>query len=208
MQTKAHKCVVSVANFRPPFKISHREVEIEAKPEVDIKSAQLDEIAPVHPDAWLVAAAKLMPETKRDLAAFKEFIGRASCTQIDRWWAAIEAGKASTDLPNLRVPSDSVPPPRVWADKNPEADRRLKAARAAITELSEAMAIPIENLLTPDSLRRVAWRPPAEVTLESIRAALAETGARTWQLDATAQLIHSAFVEALQSPEEADDTES
>jgi ribonuclease D len=154
------------------------------------------------PDASLVAAAKLMPETKRDLASFKEFTGRASRTQIDRWWAAIEAGKASTNIPNLRVPSDSVPPPRVWADKNPEADRRLKGARAAITELSESMAIPIENILTPESLRRVAWRPPAEVTLDSVRGALAETGAREWQLDATAQLIHSAFVEALQTPEE------
>ena len=160
------------------------------------------------PDASLVAAAKLMPETKRDLAAFKEFTGRASRTQIDRWWAAIEAGKASTDLPSLRVPSDSVPPPRVWADKNPEADRRLKGARAAITELSESMAIPIENILTPESLRRVAWRPPAEVTLESVREALAETGAREWQLDATAQLIHSAFVEALQTPEEPSEPSS
>ena len=160
------------------------------------------------PDASLVAAAKLMPETKRDLASFKEFTGRASRTQIDRWWAAIEAGKASTDIPNLRVPSDSVPPPRVWADKNPEADRRLKGARAAITELSESMAIPIENILTPESLRRVAWRPPAEISIDSVRSALADTGARDWQLDATAQLIHSAFVEALQTPEEASESGS
>ena len=160
------------------------------------------------PDAALTAAAKAMPETKRDLAGLKEFTGRASRTQIDRWWAAIEAGKASTDLPNLRVPSDTLPPPRVWSDKNPEADKRLKAARAAITELSDELAIPVENILTPESLRRVAWKPPVELTVETIAAALVEVGARPWQVDATAQLIHSAFVEALQSPEQADDTES
>ena len=160
------------------------------------------------PDAALTAAAKAMPETKRDLAGLKEFTGRASRTQIDRWWAAIEAGKASTDLPNLRVPSDTLPPPRVWSDKNPEADKRLKAARAAITELSDELAIPVENILTPESLRRVAWKPPVKLTVETIAAALVEVGARPWQVDATAQLIHSAFVEALQSPEQADDAES
>jgi len=160
------------------------------------------------PDAALTAAARAMPETKRDLAALKEFTGRASRTQIDRWWAAIEAGAASTDLPSLRVPSDTLPPPRVWSDKNPEADKRLKAARAAITALSDEMAIPVENLLTPESLRRVAWKPPVELSVAAIEEALTEVGARPWQIDATAQVIHSAFVEALQSPEQADDSTS
>ena len=160
------------------------------------------------PDAALTAAAKAMPETKRDLASLKEFTGRASRTQIDRWWAAIEAGKASTDLPSLRVPTDTVPPARVWSDKNPEADRRLKAARTAITALSEQMAIPVENLLTPESLRRVAWKPPVDLSVESVAAALAEVGARAWQIDATAHIIYSAFVDALQIPEQADDPES
>ena len=160
------------------------------------------------PDAALTAAAKAMPETKRDLAGLKEFTGRASRTQIDRWWAAIEAGRASEDLPSLRVQSDTVPPARVWSDKNPEADRRLKAARAAITSLSEELSIPVENLLTPESLRRVAWKPPVDSSVEAIAAALEEVGARPWQIDATAQVIHSAFVEALQSPEQADEPAS
>lgn len=152
------------------------------------------------PDASLTAAAKAMPESKRDLAALKEFTGRASRTQLDRWWAAIEAGKASDDLPTLRGTGESIPPPRVWADKNPEADRRLKAARAALTVVSEEINIPLENILTPDSLRRIAWKPPADLTLESIAHELLETGARPWQIDATAQVIAQAFVEALQEP--------
>jgi ribonuclease D len=160
------------------------------------------------PDSALTAVAKAMPESKRALAGLKEFTGRASRTQIDRWWAAIEEGKASTDLPAARVPSDSVPPPRVWADKNPEADRRLKLARAAVTEVAEQRSIPLENLLTPDTLRRVAWNPPAELSVESISAALEVLGARPWQIDATAQLIHSAFVEALQVPDQAAEGDS
>jgi ribonuclease D len=148
------------------------------------------------PDAALVAAARVLPATKRDLVALKEFTGRASRSQIDRWWDAIQAGLASTDMPVLRPTGESIPPPRAWPDKNPAADRRLKAARAAVIARGEEISIPVENLLTPDLLRRLAWSPPADLSLEAIRGALEEMGARTWQLDETAQPILDSFVEA------------
>jgi len=160
------------------------------------------------PDTALTAAARILPASKRDLASIKEFTGRASRSQIDRWWAAIEAGQASTDLPVLRVGGETVPPPRVWSDKNPDADKRLKAARAAITATSEELSIPVENLLTPDTLRRVAWTVPEPLTVESVSAALESLGARAWQIDATAQLIHDAFVDALQTPPEPEEPAS
>jgi ribonuclease D len=99
-----------------------------------------------------------------------------------------------------------VPASRVWADKNPEADKRLKAARAALTEVSTTMSIPMENLLTPELLRRVAWAPPEPVTGEAIAAALEAAGARAWQVDATAQVIAKGFVESLQAPDEASES--
>ena len=160
------------------------------------------------PDAALTAAAKALPATKRDLSAIKEFTGRASRSQLDRWWAAIERGMASTDLPATRAPGESIPAPRIWSDRNPEADKRLKAARASLTELSEFFHIPLENLLTPDTLRRVAWAPPAEITVETVGAALVELGARPWQVDATAQKIVDAFVEASQTTEQTDESAS
>jgi ribonuclease D len=150
----------------------------------------------------------VLPETKRDLAGLKEFTGRASRTQLDRWWSAIEVGLASTDLPNLRGTGESMPPPRVWADKNPEADRRLKLARAGVTAVAEGLNIPLENVLTPETLRRVAWKQPVDLTLENIEAELETWGARPWQIDATAQVIFDAFVEALQSPEQPDEAVS
>lgn len=153
------------------------------------------------PDSALVAAARVLPETKRDLAALKEFTGRASRSQIDRWWNAIQAGMASTDLPVLRSTGEVVPPPRIWAEKNPEADRRLKIARAAVGDVATAMSIPVENLLTPELLRRVAWAPPEPADGRDIAAALTAFGARAWQIDATAQLIADAFVEANQTPQ-------
>lgn len=160
------------------------------------------------PDGSLVLAARTLPSSKRDLAAMKEFTGRASRSQLDRWYAAIEAGLAETELPQVRPPSDALPPPRVWADKNPEADGRLKRARAALTALSESREIPMENLLTPELLRRVAWHPVEPITAAGVAAALAALGARPWQLDATSQVIADAFVAPPQSTEEAPELES
>ncbi len=160
------------------------------------------------PDSSLVAAARVMPESKRDLAALREFNGRASRSELARWWAAIEAGKASTDLPALRAPSEALPPPRVWSDRNPPADKRLKAARAALAEVSTLLDIPAENLLTPEALRRLAWKAPEILDLASVRGALAEVGAREWQIDATSQVILNAFVEAGQTGEPAVNADS
>ncbi|MET3567739.1 ribonuclease D [Leifsonia sp. 563] len=160
------------------------------------------------PDASLTAAAKAMPESKRALAAMREFTGRASRTEIDRWWAAIEAGRTTDDLPVLRGNGDTLPPPRAWSDRNPDADARLKAARAALTAVSEERSIPLENLLTPDTLRRVAWAPPAEITPESVGEALTAHGARPWQVAATSQVIARAFVESSQSADEGSEPAS
>lgn len=175
----------------------------------DALAQQLD-VAPgrLVPDASLTAAAKAMPDSKRALAAMREFTGRASRTELDRWWNAIEAGRTTDDLPVLRGTGDSLPPPRAWADRNPEADARLKAARAALTTLAEELSLPLENLLTPDTLRRVAWAPPADVTPSAVADALAQHGARRWQIEATSQAIAQAFVESSQTPGDASEAAS
>lgn len=160
------------------------------------------------PDLALTAAARELPASKRELAAMKDFTGRASRTQIDRWFAAIEAGRASTDLPQVRPPSDSLPPPRVWGEKNPDADARFRAARPVVAAIAQSMSLPVENLLTPDYLRRVAWTPPAVIDAASVGAALAALGARPWQVAATAQAIADAFVAPPQPPEEPPTTAS
>ncbi|MFB2581963.1 ribonuclease D [Herbiconiux sp. P15] len=153
------------------------------------------------PDASLMVAARALPSSRRELAALKQFSGRASRSEIDRWWAAIERALTTTEIPVHRRATDTLPPPRSWADRNPEADVRLKNARAALTAVSEERSIPLENLLTPDFLRRLAWRELDPLTLEAVSAELAELGARPWQIDLTAQPILQAFVEAHQSGE-------
>ncbi|MFH8249884.1 ribonuclease D [Microbacterium sp. B2969] len=161
------------------------------------------------PDRSLVAAVLADPKTKQDLARVKDFTGRASRTQLDRWWAAIEAGRATPDLPNDRATGgDSLPPPRAWADRNPAADARLKTARPLVEAVATTLDMPVENLLTPELLRRVAWAPPEPPTAAGIEEALAELGARPWQIEQTAQVIADAFVVSVQGPSEASETAS
>lgn len=167
--------------------------------------AREQDVAPgrLVPDRALVAAVLADPQSKQALAGIKEFNGRASRTQLDRWWNAIVAGRESTELPPDRVPSDTLPPPRAWGDRNPDADRRLKAARPAVEARAEDLGMPTENLLTPETLRRVAWTPPTEITAASVSTVLAELGARPWQIDQTAQVIADSFVASLNEDPEA-----
>ncbi|GGK90565.1 ribonuclease D [Curtobacterium luteum] len=161
------------------------------------------------PDAAIVAAAAANPASKGELAGLKAFTGRASRSEIDRWWAAVEAGRTTEDLPKLRAAGDpSLPPPRAWADRNPDADRRYKAARAAVLARAEALDLPVENLLTPDTLRSVSWEPPTPIATETVGAALAAHDARPWQVEETASIIAHAFVEAAQQPAAESNTDS
>ena len=161
------------------------------------------------PDRALVAALLADPTSKQDLAAVKDFTGRASRSQLDRWWAAFEEGRAATDLPLERATGgDSLPPPRAWSDRNPDADARLKAARPMVEHRAEELHMPTENLLTPDLLRRVAWLPPQPLTATSVGESLFSLGARRWQIAQTAQLITDAFVDSVQEPTTAPETGS
>jgi len=150
------------------------------------------------PDRSLMAAAKAMPRSKGELAALREFHGRESRSQLDRWWAALELGRSTDELP-ARAPADPdrVPPPKAWANRRPEADARLKAARPAVAERADELRMPTENLLTPALLRRVAWEPEGE-DRESIERQLRSLGAREWQVTITAPVIAAAFVAARQ----------
>lgn len=156
------------------------------------------------PDASITAAAKANPATKRDLASMSDFRGRASRTELDTWWNAIQIGQTTDELPGARPSSDTLPPPRSWVDKNPDAHARYTAARSRILATAEFLTMPVENLLTPETLRRIAWNPPAQLTVEAVSEVLAQHEARPWQIDATARAIVDAFVESAQTTEETE----
>jgi len=83
----------------------------------------------------------------------------------------------------------------VWKDKDPIAAERLARARAALTTIAEDRDIPLENLLSPDAVRRCAWAPPQPLTEASVAHALAEFGVRPWQIGLTVQSLTAALAE-------------
>ena len=160
--------------------------------------AQRRDVSPgrLIPDSAIVAASRTTLANKAELIQLKEFNGRASKSLLDTWWTAVVTGLQDEQLPAMRVPSDTLPPPRAWADRKPEALERLQTAREALTAKANELSMPVENLLTPSILRELAWAPPNPITVVSITAALKKQGARVWQIAETCALISNAFVEA------------
>lgn len=158
--------------------------------------AQKRDVAPgrLIPDSALVAAAKAMPSTVPQLLGTKGFHGRAAQREAPRWLRCIAAARDLTELPPLHLPTNAPPPPRVWADRDPQAAARLSTARPLLQEKAEELNLPVENLLTPDYLRRIAWRPPAEVSEETVAAELRTLGAREWQVGLVTPLLLEAFL--------------
>jgi ribonuclease D len=59
--------------------------------------------------------------------------------------------------------------------------------------VAETHGLPVENLLTPETLRRAAWSPPDPPTPDALAAAFRERGARDWQVRLTAAPVSEAF---------------
>ncbi|HVK29880.1 MAG TPA: HRDC domain-containing protein [Nocardioides sp.] len=154
------------------------------------------------PDAALVAAATAMPANRGALMSTPGFHGRGASRYANEWLAAVrEAAELPEDeLPTRVSHGDGPPAPRAWADKDPVAARRLELARAAVTKIAEEHQVPLENLLTPDTLRRTMWTPPKTrepvELLEAVIDQLRGLGARSWQVGLTAPALSRAILDA------------
>lgn len=143
------------------------------------------------PDSAIVEIAMTMPRRTEDLPD-----GHPAVRRYQRQWlAAVRRAldMAEDDLPPLTLRADGPPPPRAWADKDPIAAERLATTRAELTAFAEERVIPVENVCSPDPLRRVIWTPPREYTVAAFAAALTEQGCRAWQTEVVAPMLAAAF---------------
>jgi ribonuclease D len=158
------------------------------------------------PDAAIVEAANALPRDKASLLGLKGFRGRGAERYVNQWVQALRRARELPDaeLPPVSARYDGPPPPRAWADRDPVAAARLTHARAALKERAESLNLPVENLLTPDYVRRLLWEPPAEreraALLTEVDARLADLGARPWQRELTGDLLVDAILEADAAP--------
>jgi ribonuclease D len=64
--------------------------------------------------------------------------------------------------------------------------------RPVVTALAESLQLPVENLMPPDTLRRLLWTPTG-LDEPSVRTQLSDMGVREWQLDIVAPAIATAL---------------
>jgi len=149
------------------------------------------------PDSAIIVAATSLPASRHELLETKGFHGRGAKRFVRLWAEALDRAR---ELPESELPSparrnDAPPQMRTWIDRDPESAAQVLTAKSRLQEFSDARQVPIENLLTPDYLRRVIWRPPTGAgDLETaIKQALTDLGARPWQVQITAPMITSAI---------------
>jgi ribonuclease D len=159
------------------------------------------------PDSAIVVAASALPTERSALLGLKGFHGRGAERYADRWIAAILTARElpESELPPVALRADGPPPPRAWAERDPVAAARLTAARAALAALSEERSVPVENMLTPDVVRRVLWSPPdlrqPAGLAEAVATQLRDHGARDWQVE----LVGPVLVDSILHPAPAPD---
>ncbi|MFD7537758.1 HRDC domain-containing protein [Streptomyces sp. NPDC059819] len=168
------------------------------------KVAQRRDVSPgkVLSDSAIIEASLALPAHVNALTALPGFGHRMGRRQLEQWQAAVDRAKALTEaeLPQPGQALQGPPPPRAWADKDPAAAARLSAARASVSELAERLNMPQENLITPDTVRRVCWEPPGDRSSAAVADALAAYGARPWQIAQVTPLLTAALAAAPAKP--------
>lgn len=157
----------------------------------------------VLPDAAIIAAAHAGPVSAEKLGELPGFRGRArrprGRRELQRWADVLAAAARLPDsaLPSTAAPYDGPPPARAWADRDPAAADRLTRARTALGEIAASHSVPVENLLTPDVLRRLLWEPPEDDSGASVAARLADLGARPWQIALVTDVLSTILAESV-----------
>lgn len=160
--------------------------------------ARRRDIAPgrILPDSAIISAATTNPDTVEKLTELPIFGGAKQRRSAQVWLDALKRARTS-EPPDAQEPSNGPPPASRWARRKPEAAIRLEAARAELTELAQRVSVPVENLLSPELVRRLCWDwqdngDPAA----AVDAFLRDSTARQWQRE----LAVPALAKALATP--------
>lgn len=160
--------------------------------------ARQRDIAPgrLLPDSAIIAAASVGPASADALGRLPGWGGKATRRLVPAFWPVLEQAVAEPDeaLPRPSLPGDGPPPASRWPDRDPLAAARLAAARAGLGAIAAQYGLPVENLLSPELVRRLTWTPPAEATAEAVAEVLRAGGARRWQVELTAETLAAALI--------------
>ena len=165
-------------------------------------------------DSAIVELAISAAVTKKDFEKALRPIGlRARWLEnLPLWLSCIATAIALPEdqWPAMRTNAETLPPIKLWREKFPEKFAPLSHARAAIDVIATENNIPVENLMTPEHVRRICWNPPAGSTetlsLSLVEEALSRLGARQWQINLVAPALAAALLEKEPIPAEVTET--
>ncbi|OAN39829.1 HRDC domain-containing protein [Mycolicibacterium iranicum] len=160
--------------------------------------ARRRDIAPgrILPDSAIISAATTNPDTIEKLTELPIFSGSKQRRNAQVWLDALKRARTS-EPPDVQEPSNGPPPASRWARRKPEAAVRLEAARAELTELAQQVSVPVENLLSPELVRRLCWDwQDTDDPATTVDAFLRSSTARQWQRE----LAGPALAKALATP--------
>ena len=154
-------------------------------------------------DSAIVELAMAAAVTKKEFEKALRPLGlRARWLEnLPLWLSSISVALSLPEdqWPAMRTNADTLPPIKLWRDKFPEKYAPLSHARAVIELIAQENEIPVENLITPEYVRRVCWKPPTGATevlsLQAVERALIELGARQWQINLVAPALALALLE-------------
>ncbi len=145
------------------------------------------------PDRVIAEIAGMPLSSVDHYLAQSVFKSRGVARFTTQWRKAIvNALNASEDaLPGPASKSEGPPQVRQWAQKHPESFAVLEQARAELAELADELQMPPENLISPETLRRIIWQ--ASFTRADLENVMMEKGAREWQISVVAPIIARAL---------------
>lgn len=162
----------------------------------------------------LAIASQVQPLTnKKQLEKALRPIGiRARWMEYcELWITAIEAALAipSDELPPLKVKGDGLPQIKIWRDRFPEKYIPLSHARSRLADAAAERELPVENLLTPELMRKICWNyGGGSASVSDIASDLASWGARPWQIEITSPILSACLDESEALPEPIQEVEA
>jgi ribonuclease D len=146
------------------------------------------------PDAALVDIAKNELKSARDVYMLASLRNRSHKNFADELWSIRTRALALSDseLPVVSRKTGTLPPPKVWADKNPDAAARFEAVRPKLNTLAEELQVAPEVLVSPEPIRQFCWDPSGALeNSDSLHPWLQSRNVRNWQAQLIAPILNT-----------------
>jgi ribonuclease D len=164
-------------------------------------------------DAVVVAMAKSQIKSVAELMKLPEAKARirneVQKSYLELWLETFIRASSlpESEWPQLRSKSDNLPPVKIWKVKFPLAYAHVSHAKMRLQEIAESLSIPLENLISPELVRKISFDSGTERKYEfsenlisKVETELRLNGAREWQIDHCAKALASSLCEILPPP--------